>query len=502
MRAREWLYEARDPKVVALQRDLRKAGALNVEGPYLGEPLRVDGKDGPNTRYNMDLPQFAGIVRQHKNPSAPHARNTVADADSLKPGEELVPPTSADLRAATSHVQTGIDPSQPTNPLKGVTGTAASPLPSLALAPGSPEDDYVAPHTAPKGIASTVTRPAMPRTPTPIGAIQAAAAGGAGTTVPPKYDGIDPIVRARMGMPPATTAEIDAYMKAHPPVVGNLVSGDGTPVQSGGAKEVERAARQAAKEYETKQGQNPNINNNTRDTADAQVKSNMAKNETGGNFDITFGDYLDPKTNTIKNGKYKTVAQWSQETLGTPLQLTQLTLDQVKAFQRYKNSVATDSGAVGAYQFMPSTLFDPTGQVAQMKIPMTAKFDQQLQDKIYDHYSAENDRVLKANKVPLTPGNRYMAHYLGPSGAAWVYSAAKTDPDKTIANVITSHGNKDPSPRNPELAILTAGEMPEIMAKRMAGDIGYGRPTKEQFAALGQRKTQLAVAKKPKPAVA
>jgi len=489
MRAREWLYEVKDPKVAALQRDLRKAGALNVEGPYLGEPLRVDGKEGPNTRYNMDLPQFAGIVRQHTNPSAPYARNTVADADRLKSGEELLPPPTSAQRAAVSHIQTGIDSTQPTNPLKGVTGTAASPLPSLAPAPVPVgPDDYVAPRTAPKEL-------------TPQQSIsQAAGIAGAAAGAVTTPTSIDPIVRQRQGLPPATTAEIDAYSKAHPPVVGGVVDGSGKPIISGAAAQIEKDARKAAKDLETKQGPNTNINDKTRTDADAQVKSSMAKNETGGNFDITFGDYLDK--NTIKNGKYKTVAQWSQQTLGTPLQLTQLTLDQVKAFQKYKNSVATGSGAVGAYQFMPDTLFAPTGQVAQLKIPMTAKFDQQLQDKIYDNFSAENDRVLKANKVPLTPSNRYMAHYLGPSGASWVYKAAKTNPDMTIAKVITSNGNSDPSPRNPELAILTAGEMPEIMSKRMDGHIGYGRPTEQQFAALAKQRTQLAAANKPRLPVA
>lgn len=60
------------------------------------------------------------------------------------------------------------------------------------------------------------------------------------------YTGIDPIVRQQAGLPPATHQEIDAYMKANPPVVGNLVGRDGKPVLSGGALELERAAREAA----------------------------------------------------------------------------------------------------------------------------------------------------------------------------------------------------------------------------------------------------------------
>jgi hypothetical protein len=60
------------------------------------------------------------------------------------------------------------------------------------------------------------------------------------------YKGIDPIVRQQAGLPPATHQEIDAYVKANPPVVGGLTGRDGKPVLSGGALELERAAREAA----------------------------------------------------------------------------------------------------------------------------------------------------------------------------------------------------------------------------------------------------------------
>ena len=60
------------------------------------------------------------------------------------------------------------------------------------------------------------------------------------------YRGIDPVQRQRLGMAPATQQEIDAYMKANPPVVGGLTGRDGNPVASGGALDMERAARAAA----------------------------------------------------------------------------------------------------------------------------------------------------------------------------------------------------------------------------------------------------------------
>ena len=469
MRAREWLYEARDPKVAAMQKAMRDAGAKNVDGT----PLVVDGKQGQQTRYNMTRPEFAGIVRQYTNPAGPHARNTVADADSLAPGEEMVPPSVAADSASISHIQTGIN-------AQGQARRADAEAEPMPVGPGD--------------IAPTPQQQAL-----------APAAGAAGAAkVPPKYDGIDPIVRARMGMAPATNAEIDAYMKANPATVKGAVDGSGKPIISGGAAEVEKAARAAAPKeldghqqaqnmlqpgYNTKTGPSPNIDKDTRD------KASMAGNETGGNFDITFGDRLDSKTKTIKNGQYKTVAQWSEETLGTPLQLTQLTLDQVQAFQKYKNSVKDNSGAVGAFQFMPSTLFGRTGPdgklrpglVQQNKIPMTTKFDQSIQQFLQDKNMAANDSILKKNGVDVNSGNRYMAHYIGPSGAVAVYKDIETNPNITVAQSMVKHGYRDPTTNNPELAILTVGEFPHIMDKRMAGNIGYGRPTPTQFAALANR---------------
>ena len=67
----------------------------------------------------------------------------------------------------------------------------------------------------------------------------------------PAYTGIDPVVRSRMGMPPASQAEIQNYVDANPPVVRSgsgapVTTGSGTPVQSGGAVNVVRAADAAS----------------------------------------------------------------------------------------------------------------------------------------------------------------------------------------------------------------------------------------------------------------
>jgi hypothetical protein len=59
------------------------------------------------------------------------------------------------------------------------------------------------------------------------------------------YRGIDPVIRKSLGMAPATQQEIDSYMKANPAEVGGLTDRYGKPIVSGGAQDMERAARAA-----------------------------------------------------------------------------------------------------------------------------------------------------------------------------------------------------------------------------------------------------------------
>ena len=63
----------------------------------------------------------------------------------------------------------------------------------------------------------------------------------------PAYTGIDPVVRNRMGMAPATQGEIRDYLDANPTSVRSgsgapVTTGTGNPVQSGGAVNTARAA--------------------------------------------------------------------------------------------------------------------------------------------------------------------------------------------------------------------------------------------------------------------
>jgi LysM repeat protein len=66
-----------------------------------------------------------------------------------------------------------------------------------------------------------------------------------------EYTGIDPIVRQRMGMQPATQGQIQSYLDKNPPGIKTgdgaaVTSGSGAPIQSGGLVNVARAADAAS----------------------------------------------------------------------------------------------------------------------------------------------------------------------------------------------------------------------------------------------------------------
>jgi hypothetical protein len=87
----------------------------------------------------------------------------------------------------------------------------------------------------------------------------------------------------------------------------------------------------------------------------------------------------DPKTKQPLN--LKTPEEFSGK------KLTEMTLTEVKAFGEYRSQGGAGAGAVGKYQFMPSTLFGRTdkkgvfhqGLVQKLKKPMGAKFNKELQ---------------------------------------------------------------------------------------------------------------------------
>jgi hypothetical protein len=199
--------------------------------------------------------------------------------------------------------------------------------------------------------------------------------------------------------------------------------------------------------------------------------------ESGGNYNVSFGDSLDKKTGKMVN-RAKDPKTGKPLNLKTPEEfsgkkLTEMTLSEVKAFGEYRSQNGAGAGAVGKYQFMPSTLFGRKnkkgevipGLVQQLKKPMSSLFNETLQDELQNTLKAQDVATLKKLGVPITPGYEYMAHYIGAGGAAAVFRSVNKGEDKTVAQVMIDSGYAVGN--NQELYKLRAIEFEKTLQGRL-----------------------------------
>jgi len=199
--------------------------------------------------------------------------------------------------------------------------------------------------------------------------------------------------------------------------------------------------------------------------------------ESGGNYNITFGDSLDKKGNLVRGSNLSPEQKYGK-------QLTDLTLEEVDALGKERNRNSKNTSAMGKYQFMNSTLFGQKdkkgvfhpGLVQQAGLDMkTTKFTPEIQDKLYNRLHQQDVSALKQKGVPVTPGYEYMAHYLGAGGAAAVYERRNTN--MTVEQALVAAGLPDPvsGKTNAELATIKASEFEGILEKRLNKQ-GLGSP--------------------------
>jgi hypothetical protein len=199
--------------------------------------------------------------------------------------------------------------------------------------------------------------------------------------------------------------------------------------------------------------------------------------ESGGNYDVSYGDSFDKKAGKMVN-RAKDPKTGKPLNLKTPEEfsgkkLTEMTLDEVKAFGEYRSQNGAGAGAVGKYQFMPSTLFGRInkkgvfvpGLVQQLKKPMSSLFNQTLQDELQNALRSQDIATLKRLGVPITPGYEYMAHYIGAGGAAAVFKSVSNGEDKTVAQVMIDSGYSVGN--NQELYKLRVIEFEKILQGRL-----------------------------------
>lgn len=185
--------------------------------------------------------------------------------------------------------------------------------------------------------------------------------------------------------------------------------------------------------------------------------------ESGGNYNVTFGDRVGKDGQIV--GKYDS----PEKLIGK--KLTDMTLEEVEKFGRMRPD---GTGAVGKYQFMPTTLFGrkmsngkfAPGLVQMLKLDMkTVKFDAKTQDELQQALRAQDVATLKRLNVPITPGYEYMAHYIGAGGAAAVHRSILAGENLTVAEVMIA--NKFKIGVNPELYRIRAHEFEKILEERL-----------------------------------
>lgn len=209
--------------------------------------------------------------------------------------------------------------------------------------------------------------------------------------------------------------------------------------------------------------------------------------ESGGNYDVSYGDRFDKKSNKVINTA--TDSAGKPLNLKTPEEfsgkkLTEMTLEEVKAFGEYRSRNGAGAGAVGKYQFMPSTLFGRKdnkgvfhpGLIQQLNpaVPMSAKFDKTLQDRLQELLHSQDVSTLKKLGVPITPGYEYMAHYIGAGGANAVYRSVQAGENKTVAEVMVESGFKVGN--NKELYEIQAKNFEKILQGRLERKGGLASP--------------------------
>jgi hypothetical protein len=191
--------------------------------------------------------------------------------------------------------------------------------------------------------------------------------------------------------------------------------------------------------------------------------------ESGGNYNITYGDQLDKKKNIVRGSNMSPEQKFGKD-------LTELTLEEVDMLGKERNRAKMNTSAMGKYQFMNSTLFGykdksgvfRPGLVQRLNLDMkTTKFSPEVQEKLYAVFRQDNLNTLQKLGVPITPGYEYMAHYLGAGGAKAIYDRRNTD--MTVQKALVDAGLKDPvnGKVNEELTRLKAADFEFILESRL-----------------------------------
>lgn len=180
------------------------------------------------------------------------------------------------------------------------------------------------------------------------------------------------------------------------------------------------------------------------------VSDVISLGESAGDYNVTFGV-----------NKYE-----SPEDFSGGRKLTEMSLAEVMQFQKKRNNTVENTGAMGKYQFIPSTL-SYLVEKSNLDINNT-KFSPQVQEQLQSLLIKENIKGLEEKNIPTTPTNLSLAHYVGVGGVSAVQNAiADGKGDLTVAQAIKEYTGKDVSPQNKELTRITAKEFEKNQREKL-----------------------------------
>ena len=153
-----------------------------------------------------------------------------------------------------------------------------------------------------------------------------------------------------------------------------------------------------------------------------------------------------------------------EKMFGVGKKLTDLTIDEVLMYTKARGG---NKGAVGKYQFIPTTLRGLVSKASGYAIHFQTKFTPQVQDTLYGIFSQSNVKVLKANGIVATPENIHLAHAVGAQGA--VKLIKHPDQNANIQNVLGFE--KEARETNPHLNVPIFKYRETLAAKYGGGGI-------------------------------
>lgn len=132
------------------------------------------------------------------------------------------------------------------------------------------------------------------------------------------------------------------------------------------------------------------------------------------------------------------------------------------------NAKNPNSSASGPGQFIDSTFLDVIRKARPDLADksdadlLALKTDPVIGRQATEAYAQQNGETLAKNGLPVTPGNTYLAHFAGPTGAVSILQA---DPNASAASILGPAVVK----ANPFLANMTAADLQGWAAKKMGG---------------------------------